>query len=143
MSKAKQSHRRFKTIPYIEKDAPEGAAPWRVTMSSDLTMEEVDQIMDARKRFFEVMSAKDMPVEEQRAEAVKIEEELLDLVAIHVVDWPDFYDRQGKPIPPPAKGGGKMFKKVPTGILASVLNDLLSPGVDRFSEPTLQAVERT
>ena len=36
---------RYKTISYIEADAPEGAEPWDITMRSDLTMEEVEEIL--------------------------------------------------------------------------------------------------
>lgn len=111
---------RFKTVSYIESDAPEGAEPWEVTMRSDLTMEEVEEII---------------PTEDTKMTNA----ELWDLVAPHVVKWPFRDPRTGEAIPPPSEGGGLMFKKVPKGVFHAVYGDLISTNAGRVDPKSLAA----
>lgn len=111
---------RFKTVSYIESDAPDDAEPWEVTMRSDLTMEEVEAII---------------PTDENKMTNA----ELWDLVAPHVVKWPFHDPRTGEPIPPPAEGGGLMFKKVPMGVFHAVYRDLIRVNTGRVDPKSSDA----
>lgn len=111
---------RYKTISYIEADAPEGAEPWDITMRSDLTMEEVESILPDK-------------------DSDMTNAELWDLVAPHVVKWPFRDPRTGDDIPPPAEGGGAMFKKVPVGVFHAVLNDLIRVNAGRVDPKSSSA----
>lgn len=111
---------RYKTIEYIEADAPEGAAPFEITMRSDLTMEEVEEIIPEK-------------------DSSMTNAELWDLVAPHVVKWPFVDPKTGEDIPPPSKGGGAMFKKAPVGVFTAVLRDLISVNAGRVDPKSLSS----
>ena len=111
---------RYKTVAYIESDAPEDAEPWEVTMRSDLTMEEVEAIIPA--------------------EGSKMTNaDLWDSVAPHVVKWPFRDPRTGEDIPPPSEGGGVMFKKVPMGVFHAVYGDLIRVNAGRVDPKSSSA----
>ena len=128
-------YQRTKTIPYLEKDAPEGADPFHITMASDLTIEEVEGINDVRRRYTEALSRKRDATNVEQAgvedEVKQLEAAFLDSIAPFILAWPEIHDRQGNPIPPPSEGGGEMFKKVPGGILQVVVRDLLDMNMGR------------
>lgn len=108
-----EPYKRYKTVAYIEDDAPEGAEPFEITMRSDLTMEEIEELLPSMNE--------GMTNEEWR-----------DRIAPHVVAWP-FHDvKTGEPLDPPSVGGGQMFKKVPAGIQNLVWNDLISVNMGRL-----------
>lgn len=130
-------YQRTKTIPYLEKDAPEGADPFHITMASDLTIEEVESINDVRRAYIEALARKrgaggdEDEASSADAEVKRLESEFLESLAPFVLAWPEIHDRQGNPIPPPSEGGGQMFKKVPGGILQVVMRDLLDINMGR------------
>lgn len=128
-------YQRTKTIAYLEEDAPEGAKPWEVTMVSDLTMDEVDEINDIRRRYLESITSRaeagEGSVDEDADERIeKHRKAFLDSIAPYVIDWP-FYTRKGEKIPPPSEGGGEMFRKVPSGVLGAVVRDLMAINLGR------------
>jgi len=108
-----EPYKRYKTVAYIENDAPDDAAPFEITMRSDLTMEEVEEILP--------QSNPDMT-----------NAEWWDRVAPHVVAWPFRDVKTGEPLDPPCKAGGQQFKKVPMGIFNLIWNDLLKVNVGRL-----------
>lgn len=104
---------RFKTVSYLEADAPEDAAPFDIKMRSNLSMEEVEELVNFDK------------------DADTADETLFDRVAPHIVEWPFHDPKTGDPIPAPAEGGGEVFKKVPLGVFRAVMSDLISVNMGR------------
>ena len=104
---------RFKTVSYLEEGAPKDAEPFDIKMRSNLTMEEIDELVNFDKS------------------ADTADETLFDRVAPHIAEWPFHDPRTGDPIPPPCEGGGQVFKKVPIGVFRAVLADLISVNMGR------------
>lgn len=115
-----EPYKRYKTVAYIEDDAPEGAAPFEITMRSDLTMEEVEEILPSMNE--------GMTNEEWR-----------ERLAPHVVAWPFRDVRTGEPVDPPSVGGGQQFKKVPMGIQNLIFNDLITVNMGRLDPKASKA----
>ncbi len=97
---------RYKTVAYIEDGAPVDAEPFEITMRSNLTMEEVEEIVI-------------------KPDSKLTNAELWDLMAPHIVKWPFADPKTGEPIPPPAEAGGQVFKKAPPGLANLIYSDLL------------------